>query len=62
MVFICDNCDRNFTSLRGLNIHRSSCVRNYVNRTQSHYDATLEDDLNYNNEDIETAMIVQRPK
>ena len=58
MVFTCDNCDRNFTSLRGLNIHRSSCVRNYVNRTQSHYDATLEDDLNYNNEDIETAMIV----
>ena len=27
-------------------------------KDQSHYDATLEDDLNYNNEDIETAMIV----
>ena len=28
------------------------------NRTQSHYDVTLESDLNYSNDDIETAMLV----
>ena len=52
------NCDRNFTTLRGFNIHRSSCERNYINRIQSHYNVTLENDLNYSNDDIENAMVV----
>ena len=58
MVLTCDNCYRNFTSLGLLNIHRSSCVRNFVNRTQSHYDITLENGLDYSNDDIEIAMLV----
>ena len=30
MVYTCDNCNRGFTTLRGLNIHRSACCRNIV--------------------------------
>ena len=57
MVHTCDSCYRNFNTLKGLNIHRSSCSRKKV----SYVEKSLTNIRNVTNEsidhEIETAMI-----
>ena len=59
MVHTCDLCRRNFSPLRGLNIHLSSCSRKYVNTRESNQEVISTDISTERMHDgVETATIV----
>ena len=67
MVHICSSCERNFTTHRGLNIHRASCkvkppeviqiINNDSNRS---FNVNGSFNVHQNYEEVETTMIVDK--
>ena len=59
MVFTCQSCKRNFTTQRGLNIHRTHCKSNtleIIHRNNCFIDANFDDQLH--EPEMETSLIV----
>ena len=62
MSFTCNSCNRDFTTRRGLNIHRASCMLiTQEDRTSDNYDLDEIDTITLTPtvQQIETSLIVQ---